>query len=166
MQILLLCKFVIDLVINRLNVTQFILKKLNFLILINLGSGKKLSYFCRMSSLQQQLASLAGQTRQVATLRKASILFDEKELQKISTQTIFSIGLNGLLELVKINEQFAPYENTLFSKSSVQFNRQIQTKEENKKLDVAISNFLIILSPYLLLKPAQKALEYLIRRYQ
>ena len=119
-----------------------------------------------MTSLQQQLASLAGKSTQVSQLRKASILFDEKEIQQINTETIYSIGLNGFLELVKLNPQFSPYEKTLFSRSSVQFNRQMQTKEENKKLDIAISNFLVQLSPYLLLKPAQKAFEYLLRRYQ
>ena len=119
-----------------------------------------------MTSLQQQLASLAGQTTRVAELRKASILFDAVEVQQVTTQTVFSIGLNGFLDLVRTNEQFAPYEQTLFSKSSVQFNRQLQTKEENKKLDVALNTFLTLLSPYFLLKSAQKAFEYLLRRYQ
>lgn len=119
-----------------------------------------------MTSLQKQLASLAESTVNVTHLRKASILFNEKEATSLPTETILSIGLNGLLELIKKEPRFLPFEKTLFDKSSVQFNRQLHTKEENKKLDESIGKFLTLLSPFLLLKPAQKAFEYLLRRYK
>jgi len=41
-----------------------------------------------------------------------------------------------------------------------------QTKEENEKLDASINAFLSQLSPYFLLKPSGKVLEYLIRRFR
>ena len=42
--------------------------------------------------------------------------------------------------------------------------RSIQTKEVNDKLDEVIEEFLCLLSPYFLLKPAHKTLEWLIYR--
>jgi U3 small nucleolar RNA-associated protein 10 len=44
--------------------------------------------------------------------------------------------------------------------------RRVQTKEVNNNLDHSIEEFFIRLSPYVLLRPAQKALEWLIYRYQ
>lgn len=41
-----------------------------------------------------------------------------------------------------------------------------QTPEENAKLDASIAAFLRQLSPYFLLKPAAKAMEWLIRRFR
>jgi hypothetical protein len=41
-----------------------------------------------------------------------------------------------------------------------------QTKEDNDKLDESITLFLRQLSPYFMLKPAGKALEWLIRRFR
>lgn len=46
------------------------------------------------------------------------------------------------------------------------FQRAIENQEVNKNIDRTIEKFLYQLSPYLLLQPAHKALEWLINRYQ
>lgn len=74
-------------------------------------------------------------------------------------------GLNGLEELETLDSNFQEFENSLFAESSLTFERSVQTKEVNEKLDVTIQRFLIRLSPFCLLKPAHKALEWLIHRY-
>ena len=78
---------------------------------------------------------------------------------------IFSLGCNGLEELLGIEPAFAEFQDTLFNQGSVMLERSVQTKEINEKLDQGISLFLARISPYFLLKPAQKCLEWLIHRY-
>lgn len=74
------------------------------------------------------------------------------------------LGLSGLEELKKLNPQFCIFEETLFDLTSKSFERSVESKEANDKLDCQIKTFLILLSPYFLLKPAHKALEWLINR--
>jgi U3 small nucleolar RNA-associated protein 10 len=73
-------------------------------------------------------------------------------------------AMSGLEELINIDDVFMQYEETLFSASSQNYERAIQTKEMNQKLDANIEEFLIHLSPKILLRPAHKALEWLIHR--
>jgi U3 small nucleolar RNA-associated protein 10 len=98
--------------------------------------------------------------------KKLSLLFDFRQAANIDLETIYEIGIEGLNELTKYDERFAPYEDSLFSKDGKELERQLQTTEVNKKLDESIGHFLRLLSPYFLLRPAHKALEYLIRRYR
>jgi U3 small nucleolar RNA-associated protein 10 len=69
-----------------------------------------------------------------------------------------------LEELETIDEDFSEFETSLFGDSSLMFERSVQTKEINAKLDKTIQKFLIHVSPYCLLKPAHKAIEWLIHR--
>lgn len=118
-----------------------------------------------MTSLQQQLRALAQKAPRVSQLKRVSILFTEAEAQTLDVQAVFNIGTNGFMELCRIDERFTPFEQTLFSASSVSYNRQMHTGEDNRKLDLSIERFLVVVAPYLLLKPAHKALEYLVRRF-
>ncbi|KAK9703316.1 snoRNA-binding rRNA-processing protein utp10 [Basidiobolus ranarum] len=97
---------------------------------------------------------------------KASFLFDSRQAADYDLDTIFSLGINGLAELKQLNSHFAQFEKTLFSESIKSVDRVLQTKEDNEKLDASILAFLQQLSPYFLLKPAGKVLEWLIRRFR
>lgn len=79
---------------------------------------------------------------------------------------LFSIieGTNGFEELCLLDSGFEEFERVLFSDTSLTFERSIQTKEVNDSLDQTIRRFLIRLSPYFLLSPAHKALEWLVHR--
>lgn len=74
-------------------------------------------------------------------------------------------GCNGLEELLGIEPAFVEFMDTLFSSASMDLQRSVQSKEVNKKLDKDIDLFLTRLSPYFLLKPALKCIEWLIHRY-
>lgn len=124
-----------------------------------------------MSSLAKQLKQLQipGSLPSTATAKaskKASLLFESKEAADIDNETVFSIGLNGLEELKVIEPAFSTFDNSLFGETSKSLERALQSKDVNEKLDKHISKFLQYLSPYFLLKPAHKVLEWLIRRYQ
>ena len=123
-----------------------------------------------MTSLAKQLQKLAipGQPslRQVVSKKKPSLLFDHKEAADIGIDTIFSLGVNGLEELISIDQSFAEFETSLFHESCKDFERTVQMKEVLEDLDGKIATFLRRLSPYFLLKPAQKCLEWLIRVFR
>ncbi|EDO34893.1 predicted protein [Nematostella vectensis] len=109
-----------------------------------------------------QLASPATQTQK----QKDSLLFTGREAADIDNETVFSIARNGLDELELIEAGFKNYEETLFNEVFKKTERSIQSKEFNERLNLQIAKFLKLLSPYFLLKPAQKCLEWLIRRYR
>lgn len=78
---------------------------------------------------------------------------------------LFDTGINGLQELQLIDPVFVKFENNLFHDSSITLERMVQAKDVNEQLNRNISEFLTRLSPYFLLKPAHKTLEWLIHRY-
>uniref|UniRef100_A0AAA9RYM1 HEAT repeat-containing protein 1 n=1 Tax=Bos taurus TaxID=9913 RepID=A0AAA9RYM1_BOVIN len=121
-----------------------------------------------MTSLAQQLQRLALPQSDSSLLSRdevASLLFDPKEAATIDRDTAFAIGCTGLEELLGIDPSFEQFEAPLFSQLAKTLERSVQTKAVNKQLDENISLFLIHLSPYFLLKPAQKCLEWLIHRF-
>lgn len=119
------------------------------------------------TSLAEQLNKLKTPQASLLTHRKfkPSFLFDAKEAAKFDRDTLYELGLSGLEELKKLNPHFSIFEDTLFDLTSKSFERSVESKEANEKLDCHIKTFLILLSPYFLLKPAHKALEWLINRY-
>nr|XP_036863197.1 HEAT repeat-containing protein 1 isoform X4 [Manis javanica] len=121
-----------------------------------------------MTSLAQQLQRLALPQSDPSLFSRdevASLLFDPKEAATIDRDTAFAIGCTGLEELLGIDPSFEQFEAPLFSQLAKTLERSIQTKAVNKELNENISLFLIHLSPYFLLKPAQKCLEWLIHRF-
>uniref|UniRef100_A0A8C9RF00 HEAT repeat-containing protein 1 n=1 Tax=Scleropages formosus TaxID=113540 RepID=A0A8C9RF00_SCLFO len=121
-----------------------------------------------MTSLAHQLKRLALPQNDPSLLSRkdvASLLFDPKEAASIDRDTFFALGCTGLEELLGIESAFEEFQETLFSQASKGLERSVQTKEVNQKLDASISLFLTRLSPYFLLKPAQKCIEWLIHRF-
>ncbi len=123
-----------------------------------------------MSSLARQLHKLAvpGQSVRYDELlvRRHSLLFDAREAAEVSNTSILSLALNGLDELQSIDlEAFEQFEQSIFSEESKTFQRLQQTRDVVRSLDDTLERFLRRLSPYVLLKPAHKCLEWLIRAY-
>lgn len=119
------------------------------------------------TSLAEQLQRLKAPQTQILVDRKKrpSILFDEKEAAEKDRETIFDIGYSGFQDLVKLNPAFLQFEASLFDKNARELQRAVESKEVNEQLNDVLKKFLIHLSPYLLLQPAHKSLEWLIRRF-
>ncbi|CAG9121545.1 unnamed protein product [Plutella xylostella] len=119
------------------------------------------------TSLAEQLQKLSVPQSSIFKddLKKASLLFNPKEAAAKDRDTFYEIGLSGLKELIALYEGFRVYEDTLFSLSSKDFERAVQSKETNKNLDQTVEKFLYQLAPYLLLQSSHKALEWLVNRY-
>ncbi|XP_071595136.1 HEAT repeat-containing protein 1-like isoform X1 [Heliangelus exortis] len=121
-----------------------------------------------MTSLAEQLKRLALPQTDPSLLNRteaASLLFSPREAAGIDRDTFFAIGCTGLEELMGIDPSFEEFQSSLFSSMSKALERSVQTKAVNQQLNKNISLFLIHLSPYFLLKPAQKCLEWLIHRF-
>ncbi|XP_034534761.1 HEAT repeat-containing protein 1 isoform X2 [Notolabrus celidotus] len=121
-----------------------------------------------MTSLAHQLKRLAlpQSDPNLLTRREVvSLLFDPKDAATMDRSTFYALGCTGLEELLGIEPAFLEFQDTLFSRSSLTLERSVQSKEVNEKLDAGISLFLTRLSPYFLLKPAHKCLEWLIHRF-
>ncbi|XP_065176491.1 HEAT repeat-containing protein 1-like [Sycon ciliatum] len=123
-----------------------------------------------MSSLAAQLKQLSTpgnlSFRSAARTKTPSLLFSEDEAADLDLETFYAHGINGLDELININPGFQSYQGTLFGEASKSFERTLQTAENNQKLDEEIWKFLLEVSPYILLKPAQKALEWLVHTFR
>ncbi|XP_069810466.1 HEAT repeat-containing protein 1 [Dendropsophus ebraccatus] len=121
-----------------------------------------------MTSLAHQLKRLALPQTDPSLLTRhhvASLLFDPAEAANIDRDTFYALGCTGLEELMGIDASFAVFEETLFSETSKSMERSVQSKAVNQQLDENISLFLTHLSPYFMLKPAQKCMEWLIHRF-
>uniref|UniRef100_A0A8C3L5Z6 HEAT repeat-containing protein 1 n=1 Tax=Chrysolophus pictus TaxID=9089 RepID=A0A8C3L5Z6_CHRPC len=110
------------------------------------------------------MTSLAEQLKRLPPPH-TSLLFDCKEAAAIDRDTFFAIGCTGFEELMGIDPSFEVFQSSLFSSMAKGLERSVQTKSVNQQLNENISLFLIHLSPYFMLKPAQKCLEWLIHRF-
>jgi len=117
-------------------------------------------------SEQLQKLQLPGQSViQQLSSAKISILFDSNTVAGLDNETILNIGISGFEELLSIDPVFQSYEH-FFTKDTLKFQRNSLGKQEHTRLKEKIASYLLYLSPYLMIKAAQKTLEWLIRRYQ
>ena len=117
---------------------------------------------------QLQRLELPGQPslQLLASKKRPSFLFESREAGDVDTETIFHLATNGLEELVSIDKTFTAFQDTLFSETFKSFERTHVTEEEAEKLDHELERFLFLVSPYFLLKPSHKCLEWLVRVFR
>ncbi|XP_042231661.1 HEAT repeat-containing protein 1-like [Homarus americanus] len=96
---------------------------------------------------------------------RRSILFDSSEAAKYGRDILYEIGVSGFDELAEINSKFLQFKESLFGKTSKEFQRAVEDKATNRKLDENIEHFLLLLSPYIEKQAALKALEWLVYRF-
>lgn len=125
-----------------------------------------------MSSLAQQLKAINEKTASVALDRKSrskihsrSLIYDPKIASTQDYDYIYQIGLEGLEEIADIDPRFSKFKQTLFSDTTINYDRNIQSKDTLDQLDKNIDAFLTLIGPYYQLSPAIKALEWLVRRF-
>jgi U3 small nucleolar RNA-associated protein 10 len=125
-----------------------------------------------MSSLQKQLAAIAATTSNQLDLKAQrathgqSLLFPPKVAVSQDFETIYHICLEGFNELCALDRRFNVFASSLFGEESKSQERGRMTLDQIKELDVVIQRFLGLSSSSLLLKPTQKAVEWLVRRFR
>lgn len=121
--------------------------------------------------LQQQLAAIAAKSTHQLDLRaqrtkhSKSLLFEPRVAAGQSLETIYHICLDGYQELCMLDARYKVFADNLFSPQSKDEDRTQMSSQENQDLDATIHRFLRLVSGKLLLSPAQKAIEWLVRRF-
>jgi U3 small nucleolar RNA-associated protein 10 len=124
------------------------------------------------TALQKQLAAIAASSTHQLDLKAQksahgkSLLFESKVAGSQSFENLFLICHDGFRELCALDARFRQFASSLFSEQSKEEDRLQMTDAENKKLNAVLEAFITLVGPRLLLKPAQKALEWLVRRFK
>jgi len=125
-----------------------------------------------MTSLQKQLAAIAATSTHQLDLKAQklahgkSLLFEPKIAASQSFDNIYLICYDGYQDLCALDSRFLKFSRTLFSEQSKAEDRTQMNQKENEKLDGVLETFITMVGPRLLLKPAEKALEWLVRRFR
>ncbi|KAL3702523.1 hypothetical protein R1sor_020545 [Riccia sorocarpa] len=116
---------------------------------------------------QLQVLEVANKaTNKTKPSTRPSLLYHPSEAAEADARKIFEDGCRGLDDLARVDGRFRTYKKSLFDMTNMRFDRELETKAENEKLDRLVSGFLRLLSGYILLPAAHLAIEYLIRRYK
>ena len=95
-----------------------------------------------------------------------SLLYEPGVAATQDFDSLFQICYEGFQELCHIDLRFAGFANNLFSEQSKHEDRTQMTAAQNQQLDVVLEDFLRLVGSKLLLKPALKAVEWLVRRFR
>jgi U3 small nucleolar RNA-associated protein 10 len=124
------------------------------------------------SSLAAQLSQIAAKSTNQLNLKSQrishsqSLIFDRKVAGSQDFDTIYQICNEGFQELCQLDPRFAPFERTIFSEHSKGQERTEMNAAQNKELDAVLEDFLALVGGRLLLSPAVKAVDWLIRRFR
>jgi U3 small nucleolar RNA-associated protein 10 len=125
-----------------------------------------------MSTLAKQLAVISAKSTHQLDLKAQraahgkSLLFDPKIAVSQDFETLYQICYEAWEELCLLDHRFIVYGNSLFNDQSKSLDRGQMTATQNEELNAVIQSFLGLITSRLLLKPAQKSVEWLIRRFQ
>lgn len=124
------------------------------------------------SSLFKQLAEIRANGSNSLDLKaqknvhSQSLIFNAHDAALQDFDTLFLICYDGFEELCRLDARFSCFVHTLFSEQSKYKDRNQLTELQNSQLNVILEDFLALVGSKLLLRPAQKAVEWLIRRFK
>ena len=124
------------------------------------------------TALAAQLAQVRSKSTKPLDLKaqkkvhSQSLIFDARVAATQDFDTIYQICYDGFETLCRFDNRFTAFSSSLFSEQSKGEDRSQLTATQNNQLDVVLENFLTLVGAKLLLKPALKAVEWLIRRFR
>lgn len=124
------------------------------------------------SSFAAQLNEIAAKSNNELDLKaqktahSQSLIFEKRIAAAQDFDTIYQLCLEGFEDLCKIDPRFRDYERNLFSRQSKTQERDQMTAQQNATLDTVIEACLGLLGARLLLSPAVKVAEWLVRRFR
>lgn len=124
------------------------------------------------TSLAQQLSRIATQSTHSLNLKaqkaahSQSLIFDTGVAAGQDFDTLYTLCEEGFRELCLLDQRLVNFRKTIFSEQSKSQDRTQMTAGENEELDRVIEGFLALVGARLLLKPAIKAVEWLVRRFR
>ena len=124
------------------------------------------------TALATQLAHLRAQSTKSFDLKaqkkahSQSLLFDPHTASTQDFDYIFEVCYEGYEDLCRLDTRFSQFAANIFNEQSKQEDRTQMTEAQNKELDIVLEGFLSLVGGKLLLKPALKAVEWLVRRFR
>ncbi len=124
------------------------------------------------TTLASQLAQIRVQSTNALDLKaqkkahSKSLLFDAHHAATQDFDTLFQLCNEGYQEICRLDQRFLSFAGNLFSDQSKQEDRTQMTAAQNKSLDNVLEDFMSLVGARLLLKPAIKAMEWLVRRFR
>src|SRR2546421_12601394 len=95
-----------------------------------------------------------------------SLILEKRIAGSQDFETIYQICLEGHEDLCRLDARFEMFQRNLYSPESKNQDRTQMTAEENAALDAVLEVFLGLVGSKLLLRPAIKATEWLVRRFK
>lgn len=129
-------------------------------------------YLAMATALASQLAQIRAHSTNALDLKaqkkahSQSLLFASHHAATQDYDTLFQICQEGWQELCRLDPRFLEFAGDLFSEQSKQEDRTQMTAAQNESLDNVLEDFMGLIGARLLLKPAQKAIEWLVRRFR
>ena len=124
------------------------------------------------TALASQLAQVRSQSTNPLDLKaqkkaySRSFLFEPSVAASQDFESLYQLCHEGFQELCRLDPRFAGFAANLFSEQSKYEDREQMTAAQNQRLDVVLEDFLHLIGGKLLLKPAHKAVEWLVRRFR
>lgn len=124
------------------------------------------------SSLSAQLSQIAAKSTNQLNLKaqrishSQSLIFDKKVAGSQDFDTVYEICREGFEELCLLDSRYADFGRTIFSEQSKEEDRTQMNAAQNKELDAVLETFLALVGGRLLLSPAVKAVDWLVRRFR
>ncbi|KAI9877013.1 MAG: snoRNA-binding rRNA-processing protein utp10 [Pleopsidium flavum] len=124
------------------------------------------------TSLAAQLHRIAAKStnsldlKAQRTAHSQSLIFEPKLAATQDFDTIFQICREGFQELCLLDARFVGFGRSIFSEHSKSQERTQMTAGENGVLDRALEDFMGLIGGRLILKPALKSMEWLVRRFR
>lgn len=120
------------------------------------------------TELQQQISKIkeGNVFLKPSHLSKPSLFLTEKEAAGIDTEIVYDACIKALTTLSQYDSRFDSYLEDILHSSSINFQRELKTSDENKILDAKLNKLLIHLSLFASTSESHRVLEYLIRRYR
>lgn len=124
------------------------------------------------SSLSAQLSQIAAKsTHQLdlkaqKALHAQSLIYEKSVAGSQTFDTVYQICYEGFLELCSLDSRFKQFQHTIFSEQSKTEERTQLSQSQNETLDRVLEDFLALVGARLLLTPAVKAVDWLIRRFR
>lgn len=124
------------------------------------------------TALASQLAQIHAHTTNSLDLKSQkrahsrSLLFEPSVAASQDFELLYQLCYEGFQELCHLDSRFACFANSIFSEQSKCEDRTQMTASQNQRLDVVLEKFLQLVGSKLLLRPAHKAVEWLVRRFR
>ncbi|RMZ89000.1 hypothetical protein DV736_g3773, partial [Chaetothyriales sp. CBS 134916] len=95
-----------------------------------------------------------------------SLIFPHEVAVKQDWDKLYQICVEGYYELCQLDSRLEGFERNLFSEQSKDQDREQLNQSQNEALDAVIAQCLQLLQSKLMLRPAVRCLEWLIRRFR